>query len=138
MFRETLRDNSSPLRASKKENLSPNSYQNPESLKTTKSPRLSGLLRVLDQKEIWADSNQSSGETSTTSSNPDVSMKRKRKDDHSHRGRKKKSSSDGAEANDIIEVGDSDEDSSEVAPVPDTARRTTRSAAVLPDPFKVQ
>ena len=65
-------------------------------------------------------------------------MKRKRKDDHSHRGRKKKSSSDGAEANDIIEVGDSDEDSSEVAPVPDTARRTTRSAAVLPDPFKVQ
>ena len=119
--------------------MSPKSYQNPESLKTTKSPRLSGLLRVLDQKDIWADSNQSSGETSTTSSNPDVSMKRKRKDDHSHRGRKKKSSSDGAEeANAIIEVGDSDEDSSEVAPVPDTARRNTRSAAVLPDPFKVQ
>ena len=119
--------------------MSPNSYQNPESLKTTKSPRLSGLLSVLDQRDTWTDSNQSSGETTnTTSSNPDVSMKRKRKDDHSHRGRKKKSSSDGAEANDIIEVGDSDEDSSEVAPVPDTARRTTRSAAVLPDPFKVQ
>ena len=78
------------------------------------------------------------GEPSATSSNPDVSMKRKRKDDHSHRGQKKKSSSDGAEVNDIIEIGDSDEDSSEVAPVPDTARRTTRSAAVLPDPFKVQ
>ena len=60
-------------------------------------------------------------------------MKRKRKDDH--RGRKKKSSSDGAETNDIIEVGDSDDDS-EVASVPDTARRSTRSAAVLPDPFK--
>ena len=118
--------------------MSPNSYQNPESLKTTKSPRLSGLLSVLDQRDTWTDPNQSSGETFSTSSTPDVSMKRKRKDDHSHRGRKKKSSSDGAEANDIIEVGDSDEDSSEVAPVPDTARRTTRSAAVLPDPFKVQ
>ena len=49
------------------------------------------------------------------------------------RGRKKKSSSDGAETNDTIEVVDSD-DESEVASVPDTARRTT---AVLPDHFKV-
>ena len=95
---------------------------------------MSGLLSVLDQSYIWTDPNQSLAETSTTSSDPDVSMKRKRKDDH--RGRKKKSSSDGAETNDIIEVGDSDDDS-EVASVPDTARRTTRSAAVLPDPFKV-
>ena len=108
--------------------------KNPVSLKTTKSPRLRGLLSVLDQSDIWTDPNQSSVDTSTTRSNPDDSMKRKRKDDH--RGRKKKSSSDGAETNDIIEVEDSD-DESEVASVPNTARRTTRSAAVLPDPFKV-
>ena len=52
------------------------------------------------------------------------------------RGRKKKSSSDGAETNETIEVVDSD-DESEVASVPDIARRSTRSAAVLPDHFKV-
>merc|ERR1719282_437512 len=127
--------------AKKKENLSPNLRL---IANQRKSPRVRGLQSFLSEGGILAElSSEEINYNQTAFKSPEKdpmgnrgestgSGKRKRREED---GGSRKKSSTGSVSNDIIEVGDSDEEES--PPLPSTFRRTTRSSAQLSDQFKL-